>query len=126
MRGGSGRQGIRFILVGLASTGLYFLLLQVLRDRVANILLLTGLCYLTSMVFNFLLQSRITFAAGPPTRRNVSRFIVMQLTALCANSLLMALLVERLGLPLVYSQIAVTACISVLVFVTSKLWVYRQ
>ncbi len=120
------RQTLSFLVVGASSTGLYFLLLWLLRERVGSVLLLTGLCYGASMVYNYLLQSGLTFRAGPPTRRSVSRFVVMHLAAMALNSLLMAALVERLGLPLFQSQLVVTGCISAMIFFVSKYWVYPR
>ena len=92
------RQTLSFLVVGASSTGLYFLLLWLLRERVGSVLLLTGLCYGASMVYNYLLQSGLTFRAGPPTRRSVSRFVVMHLAAMALNSLLMAALESPKGI----------------------------
>lgn len=118
------RQSLTFLAAGASSTGVYFLLLWLLRHQIGSTLLLTGLCYGASMVYNYLLQSRLTFRAGPPTKRSISRFVIMHLTAMGLNSLLMAGLVDRLGLPLFQTQLLVTACISVMIFIVSKYWVY--
>lgn len=120
------RQTGTFLIIGASSTGLYFLMLWALRDRVGNTLLLTSFCYCGSMVYNYLLQSSLTFRAGPPTRRSISRFIVMHLSAMALNSVLMAGLVDQLELPLFRSQFLVTGCISAVIFLVSKYWVYRQ
>ncbi|WJS87011.1 GtrA family protein [Paracoccus sp. TOH] len=120
------RQPLSFLAVGASSTGLYFLLLWLLRDRVDGTLLLTGLCYGASMVYNYLLQSGLTFRAGPPTRRSVLRFVVMHLTAMALNSLLMAGLVDGLALPLFKTQLVVTGFVSAMIFLVSKYWVYRR
>ena len=50
----------------------------------------------------------------------------MHLAAMALNSLLMAALVERLGLPLFQSQLVVTGCISAMIFFVSKYWVYPR
>ncbi|KGJ02420.1 Putative flippase GtrA (transmembrane translocase of bactoprenol-linked glucose) [Paracoccus halophilus] len=120
------RQPLSFLAVGASSTGLYFLLLWLLRDRVDSILLLTGVCYAVSMIYNYLLQSGLTFRAGPPTRRSVSRFVVMHLGAMALNSLLMAGLVDWLRLELFKTQLVVTGFISAMIFLVSKHWVYRR
>lgn len=119
------RQIVSFVLVGASSTGLYFLLLWALRGTIASTLLLTAACYAISMVYNYVLQSWLTFRAGPPTRRSMARFVAMHLGAMALNSGLMAGLVDGLRLPLYGAQIAVTLVISALVFLVSKHWVYR-
>lgn len=120
------RQVLSFLLVGASSTGLYFLLLWALRDRVGSVLLLTACCYAISMVYNYVLQSWLTFRAGPPSRRSLSRFGAMHMAAMALNSVLMAGLVEGLGAPLFASQIAVTGMISAMIFFISKHWVYHK
>ncbi|MDQ7263611.1 GtrA family protein [Paracoccus sp. PS-1] len=120
------RQVLRFVLVGASSTGLYFLLLWLFRDRVESIILLTSFCYAVSMVYNYALQSWLTFRAGPPNLRSMLRFLAMHLTAMALNSLMMAALVDGLGAPLFPAQILVTAIISAMIFLVSKHWVYRR
>jgi len=120
------RQVLRFVLVGASSTGLYFLLLWLFRDRVESIILLTSFCYAVSMVYNYALQSWLTFRAGPPNLRSMLRFLAMHLSAMALNSLMMAALVDGLGAPLFPAQILVTAIISAMIFLVSKHWVYRR
>jgi putative flippase GtrA len=114
----------RFALVGLSSTAIYFALLWCLRDFIASVIALTALCYLISMVYNFVLQSAFTFRAGAPTRHSLLRFALMHFAAMGINSALMAGLVTGLRVPMFAAQILVTALISVTVFVLSKHWVY--
>jgi putative flippase GtrA len=117
---------IRFAVVGLSSTGVYFGLLWALRGLVPSVLLLTALCYLASMVYNYVLQSFFTFKAGRPTRRTLVRFVLMHMLAMALNSGLMEGLVNGLRIPMFVAQIAVTGLISVMVFLISKHWVYHQ
>ena len=119
------RQILSFVLVGASSTGLYFLLLWALRGGIASTLLLTACCYGISMVYNYILQSWVTFRSGPPTRRSMSRFVAMHASAMALNSGLMAGLVDGLQLPLYMTQVVVTFFISAMIFVVSKHWVYQ-
>jgi len=114
----------RFALVGLSSTALYFALLWALRDVIGSVLLLTAVCYLVSMVYNFVLQSAFTFRAGAPARHAVLRFALMHGVAMGINSAAMAGLVTGLHVPMFVGQIGVTALVSILVFLASKHWVY--
>ena len=119
------RQIISFILVGATSTGMYFLLLWALRGSISSTMLLTACCYGISMVYNYILQSWVTFRSGPPTRRSMSRFVAMHASAMALNSGLMAGLVDGLHLPLYLTQVGVTLFISAMIFVVSKYWVYQ-
>lgn len=114
----------RFALVGLSSTALYFALLWALRDVVGGVIALTALCYLASMVYNFVLQSTFTFRAGPPTRHSLFRFASMHGAAMGINSAAMAGLVTGLDMPMFGAQVVVTALVSIFVFLLSKHWVY--
>lgn len=115
----------RFALVGLSSTVVYFALLWGLRGFIGSVIVLTAVCYLVSMVYNFVLQSSFTFRAGAPTRHSLLRFALMHLMAMGINSGLMAGLVTGLQVPMFAAQIGVTALVSIFVFLLSKHWVYR-
>ncbi|SIQ59627.1 Putative flippase GtrA (transmembrane translocase of bactoprenol-linked glucose) [Paracoccus thiocyanatus] len=118
-------QILRFVLVGASSTGLYFLLLWGLRDGIDSIVVLTSACYAISMLYNYALQSWLTFRAGPPNLGSMARFVAMHLGAMALNAGLMAGLVQGLGAPLFAAQVLVTAIISAMVFLLSRHWVYR-
>jgi putative flippase GtrA len=117
---------LRFILVGVSSTALYFSLLWVLRNWIPNIIALTALCYLASMIYNCVVQSFFTFRTGRPTTRILVRFGMMHLLALGLNSGLMHGLVSGLGIAMFVAQIAVTLLISMMVFLISKHWVFAR
>jgi putative flippase GtrA len=115
---------LKFAMVGLASTMIYFLLLAVMSEFIANILILTAVCYALSMLLNYLMQSLYTFRAGPPSRRAVSRYATMHAGALVFNSLAMKTMVDILSAPLIPSQILVMGVLAVSTFFISKLWVF--
>lgn len=118
------RQMLRFAMIGVASTALYFGLLIVLRPIIGSIIVLTAVCYAVAMGLNFLAQGFFTFEVQRPSSRQMSRYVVMHGSALVANSLAMAGLVDALGVNLLVAQICVTGCITCATFLVSKLWVY--
>lgn len=118
-------QLIRFVIIGLASTGLYFGLLFVSLKFVSSIVLVTAFCYALSMVFNFLAQGLFTFQMWRVTLSHLRRYIVLHLCALSINSLAMAALVNGLGIKVFIAQVFVTGAITLGTFSVSKLWVYR-
>jgi putative flippase GtrA len=118
-------QPLRFIVIGLASTALYFALLLLLQPYIASTALLAALCYAVSMAFNFIAQGLWTFARQRLSSSNVLRYVCVQGSALLANAWAMGALVDGIGLPLIPSQIAVTAVVTVFVYLLSVAWVYR-
>lgn len=119
------RQVVRFAIMGLASTGLYFALLLALQPAIASVTLLTAVCYALSMAANFVAQGMFTFQVKRLSGRQLRRYLMMHGAALLMNSAAMGFLVNSLNLPLILSQIFVTGCITVFTFTVSKTWVYR-
>lgn len=116
---------LRFVIVGASSTLLYFALLWALKGAIASTPVLTAICYMLSMAYNYLVQSWFTFQFKAHTRKSVSRYFVMQASAMVVNSGVMTLLVDGIGMSLFVAQVFVTGCVAIMVFLTSKHWVYR-
>ena len=73
----------------------------------------------------FLAQGFLTFGANRLSKRHALRYLILQGSAMGANSTAMAALVDRVGLPLLVAQVFVTATITGFVYILSKTWVYR-
>jgi putative flippase GtrA len=116
---------LRFVLIGGASTALYFALLLLLRSHIPSTTLLAGLCYAISMGFNFVGQGLWTFQSGRLSSRSLARYSCMQGAALVVNAAAMGSLVDGFDLPLLPSQIAVTGAVTLCVYFLSANWVYR-
>lgn len=123
----SGRNGrpVRFVVIGLASTGLYFAFLLGLRPLIASTAALAALCYALSMAFNYAAQGLWTFGIARLSKRSLGRYTVVQGGALTTNAVVMGGLVDWFGLPLLPSQIMVTGLVAIGVYCLSALWVYR-
>ena len=115
----------KFGLVGLGSIGVYFLVLILLRPWIANIVWLTGTCYVASAVINYALQRGFTFNAARPKAGSWLRYIGQHAICLSLNSGLMFVLVTTLGFNLLPSQLFVTVFIAGTSFMLSYLWVYK-
>ena len=116
---------LRFVLIGGASTALYFALLLLLRPSIPSTTLLAALCYAISMGFNFVAQGLWTFQSGRLSSRNLMRYGCMQGAGLVVNAAVMGVLVDGLDLPLLPAQIAVTGLLTLCVYFLSANWVYR-
>lgn len=116
--------GTKFGFVGLATVGVYFVVLALARPVAPGVVALSLLAYMVSAVFNFIAQARVTFGIQPNGNK-LGRYILMHLLCMGLNSGLMYLLVERVGLGLYSAQFLVTGVIATTSFVLSRLWVYR-
>ena len=115
----------RFILIGLASTAVYFALLLALRSVIASTTILAALCYALSMCFNYVAQGLWTFQTQRLSTRSLGRYAIVQGMALAINALAMGILVDGLGWALLLSQVLVTGFVAVCVYVLSAIWVYQ-
>ena len=118
-------QMLRFVLIGLSSTGLYFALLIIFEPLIPTIMLLAAVCYAISMAFNFLAQALFTFQVQRLSRQQLMRYSIMHGFALSLNSISMSALVNALGIQLLIAQIFVTSFITIMTFALSKTWVYK-
>lgn len=119
------RQALRFIVIGVFSTALYFGLLMALQSVVPSIMILTAICYILSMIFNFFAQGLFTFQVQRLTSPQMRRFVVMHLSALLVNSTAMEIMVNSVDLHIIAAQILVSGCITVATFLLSRRWVYN-
>ncbi len=115
----------KFGMVGIASSGVYFLCLFLLRPVVTSTIALTATSYVVSAVFNFLAQSSFTFRVNA-SQSSLARFVAMHGMCLVTNSALMHLAVDVLGQGLFLSQVAVSLFVAMLSFLLASLWVFRQ
>jgi len=118
-------QMLRFMLIGLFSTGLYFVLLIIFEPLIPSIMVLAAVCYIISMAFNFLAQALFTFQVQRLSGQQLTRYSIMHGAALLLNSTMMSGLVNILDFKLLIAQVFVTSIITVMTFALSKTWVYK-
>ena len=116
---------LRFMLIGLFSTGLYFVLLIIFEPLIPSIMVLAAVCYIISMAFNFLAQALFTFQVQRLSGQQLTRYSIMHGAALLLNSTMMSGLVNILDFKLLIAQVFVTSIITVMTFALSKTWVYK-
>ncbi|MFV0299850.1 MAG: GtrA family protein [Paracoccus sp. (in: a-proteobacteria)] len=116
---------VKFGLVGVLTLAIYALLLALVRPMVSMASVAAATAYIGSAVFNYVLQSRFTFRSTQSDRVAIGRYALMHLFCMGLNSAGMFLLVDRMGLGLWGSQVAVTLVVVATSFVLSSAWVYR-
>jgi putative flippase GtrA len=116
---------IRFGLMGATSAGIYLVFFIPLRWVLPSRLWIDAtIAYLLSMVANYVLQRNFTFRSRRPHQEAVTRFVVVQLLALCLNNVVLELGTTRARWPLWFAQGVAIVGVAIWSYVSQKLWVY--
>ena len=116
----------KFGFVGVASVAVYFLVLFTLRPMIGGTVALTAISYVASAVFNFAMQSTFTFRTRATNAASAGRYVVAHGVCMAANSLMMLLAVDGVGIPLFPAQLATSAVVAGLSFLLAYSWVYQR
>jgi len=117
---------LRFGFVGIVSNGVYFSVLPLLTFVFDAVLWLAGaIAYASSVLVNYLLQRSLTFRSQRAHRQAGPRYLVVQAVALGLNSLLLGLLVTRMGLHFVIGQGAALVVTTAWNYLCQKFWVFE-
>jgi putative flippase GtrA len=116
---------VRFIAMGLVSTGVYFVAILALhalgltprRASAAALVLCWGVSWLA--------QRSFTFRAGETGTAEIVRFVAMSLAGLLLAHLTIVFVHERGGMPLWFAAACVCVAIPVLNFLLMNFWVFR-
>lgn len=119
------KTGLRFGGVGIATIIVYFCVMALLDTVLENVVYLSTAAYVISAVFNYSLQSQLTFGSSIADSGAVLRYLVMHGGLMGLNSALMYLLVAVLGFWLYGAQMIATCVVAMTSFGLSYLWVYR-
>ena len=103
---------IRFVLAGGVNTGFGFGCFVVYQDLVGvrwGYMLTLLLAHCTSVLFAFVVHRSVVFRVSGSLLRDLWRFESVYLVTLSLNAVLLPLLVEVGGLPVIIAQAAITA-----------------
>jgi putative flippase GtrA len=127
MRPETGFQLLRFSAVGAVNTGLHYgIFLVLLRVAGAHYLAASAIGYCIGLVNSYVMNRRWTFASHGPRRREFSRFVVVNLLALGANSVVLYAAVAVLGVRPEVGQVAALGFSTAVNFCGNRLWTFRQ
>jgi putative flippase GtrA len=118
------RQFVRFCVVGSTNSALSFLTFAIaVRAGVPYLLASCG-AFALGALNGYTLNRLWTFRSGPFTRQGLARYCVVQGLGLAANTLLLAALVEVLGIASIPAQAIVLPPVSVLTFAVNRRWTF--
>ena len=117
-------QALRFLMVGVASNVLLFVMYLVLTALgTGHIVAMTGL-YFLGVIQTFVLNKRVTFKHGGATASSLRRYAVSYGVCYVLNLVTLIWLVDRLGYPHRLVQGVAIVTIGALLFLLQKFWVF--
>lgn len=120
-------QFMRYAGVGAVATAAHYaLLIGLVESGATGPLPATLAGYVLGGIVSYLLNRRLTFAGGRSHREAVWRFAVVAASGFAWTGALMALFVDRLGLPYLPAQAVTTLIVLVWGFVANRLWTFAH
>jgi putative flippase GtrA len=120
----------RFLLVGLSNTALSYavfrLCLWVLPAFALRATVSQVVSYGSGIAWSFLWNRIWTFKSQAPAARQGIRFVTLQLSMAALSSALVGLSVDALRLPATPSWVAVMGLVTVVNYLGSRYWVFRD
>jgi putative flippase GtrA len=119
------RQFARYASVGLVATAVHYaVLVGLVESGGAAPLPATLAGYVAGGLVSYALNRRLTFAGGRPRREAAWRFAAVAASGFAWTSVLMALLVGRLGAPYLPAQATTTLAVLAWGFLANRLWTF--
>jgi len=122
-------QRVAFILVGGTNTvvgALWFIAFQLLLQPIAGYMAVLLCAHVAAVLCAFVLYRYFVFRVRGHVLRDLARFEVVNLTALAINAALLPLLVEVVKLPVLASQLIITAGTMVVSFFGHRGFSFRR
>lgn len=122
-------QRIAFLGVGVANTiigGFWFVFLELAVGHVVGYLVVLLAAHVASVVSAFILYRRVVFRVRRHVWRDLARFELVYVSALGVNLVLLPLLVEVAGLPVIPAQFLVVGVTAVMSFFGHKHFSFRR
>lgn len=126
MERATGRQIMRFTVVGLVSNGVLFMLYLALVRAGLSPVGAMSIAYALGVAQTFAFNRRWTFSHAGPRLAPLARYLVTYALGYVINLVILALLVGRLGWAHQWVQAAAILVVAVLVFALQKHWVFRS
>lgn len=115
----------RFVVVGLVTNAVYLAVLALCQYTLGTMLWLgAALAYVASAVFNYMAHRRFTFRSGAGHLEALPRYTAVQGVGLAINSVMLAILVTRLGWSFALVQVLALIAVTAWSYAAQRLWVF--
>lgn len=119
-------QSIRFIIVGISSNALLFVLYLLSTSHGVGHKTAMTLLYILGVVQTFIFNKKWTFSNSGTVRNTFWRYIAVYGTGYVTNLTILAICVDALGWPHQYVQGVTILIIAVGLFLAQKYWVFPK
>jgi len=117
---------IKFLVVGGAATLIqYVLLVGLVELTVINVVILSGVSYAVSAVFNYLVNYYFTFKSVASHRVATIKFLLVAGCGLLLNTFAVYVMVEIQNMHYLVSQVLATTVVLLWNFSIHKYWTYN-
>lgn len=125
----------RFLVVGLSSTALDFLLLTILKTAGLSTLVANTVAFSLATIYNFVVSRSWTYAGAGRKHVGVQfgLFMIVSLLGLALNDGIVVLLETPLGIVLgggarsyLSAKVIATGAIAIWSYVTNRLWIFTE
>ncbi len=118
-------QGLRFIIVGVASNLVLYLFYLTLTTLGLGYKTAMTLLYAVGVLQTFFFNKRWTFEHDGATHAALLRYIVAYAFGYLLNLLVLLVLVDRLGLPHQWVQGVMIITLAAMLFLLQRYWIFR-
>lgn len=117
-------QSVRFVLVGLASNAVLYLLYIFLTGMGLHPTIAVSIVFLTGVIQTFVFNKNWTFANYENSRPQLIRYLLVYFFAYMLNILMLYILVEKMNFPHRWVQAVAVIVIGMLLFLGQRYWVF--
>jgi putative flippase GtrA len=122
-------QRVAFLVVGVVNTAVgvaWFTSFQLILGGVVHYLVVLLMAHVASVLCAFVLYRRVVFRVRGPVWRDLLRFQLVYVTALVVNLLLLPMLVEIAGVPVLPAQFLIVGVTAMISFFGHKHFSFRR
>ena len=116
----------RFLIVGLSSAGIYFLLSYLQISRGVRPAYAGIISYILTFGLTYYAQYKWTFGASVPYAKSLPRYFIFQLSAAATSSFFTEALAAQFSWSPVIASVVVTLISAGASFIVSNFWVFSK
>lgn len=123
----AGNEFVRFVLVGICTTLIHYLILRLLYVELAvQLTAAIVIAFVFAVLFSYLASYKFTFRSTNKHSYSLPRFFITTIIGLSINLLALKFLLNNYDITLEVAFLMVTALVMTSNFILSKLWVFQQ
>ncbi len=115
----------RFILVGIVSTAIHFIVAAQVESTGSPAQIANFIGFICAATWSFLGNLYFTFRAGGKMTDYLARFVIVSGSLFVTSALLVWFINQQLGFPFIIAMIAMALTSPIVSFLLQKLWVFR-